>query len=240
MDEAWIASRLDAGIPRSELELHVQPIVDILTGRDTGGESFIRWIHPDRGFVPPLAWIPHATRTDVLGQVATSMVGDWLAAARHEGVVSLNVDPAQLRHDGFHRAIADIPADRCDGLAIEIHHEHLAEVAGDPNLTARVHEVCDRGIQLWVDDLDRPMPHMIGAALPAPEAVKLDRSTLEFGDQQLVDLVQSARPAAVTMEGIETTDQLDRCRSLGIENGQGFLWGLPLRLADWLARAETR
>ena len=41
-----------------ELQLYVQPKVDMRAGRVIGGEALVRWKHPEKGLVPPGEFIP--------------------------------------------------------------------------------------------------------------------------------------------------------------------------------------
>ena len=45
-----------------EFVLHYQPIVEVATGRMTGVESLVRWMHPQRGLIPPADFIPDIAR----------------------------------------------------------------------------------------------------------------------------------------------------------------------------------
>src|SRR4030095_1230384 len=49
---------LRRALEREEFLLHFQPKIDLKTGAITGSEALIRWLHPDRGLVPPLEFIP--------------------------------------------------------------------------------------------------------------------------------------------------------------------------------------
>ena len=48
---------LRRAIDRDELRLHYQPLIDLRTDRVVGIEALVRWQHPTRGLVPPLAFI---------------------------------------------------------------------------------------------------------------------------------------------------------------------------------------
>ncbi len=62
-ERVLIADELRGAHIRNELELHYQPQIELRTGRIVGLEALLRWNHPKRGPIPPLAFIPIAERS---------------------------------------------------------------------------------------------------------------------------------------------------------------------------------
>ena len=127
---------LREALGRGEFELHYQPQVDVLHGRVTGMEALIRWRSPERGLVPPAAFIALAEQIGLIGEI-----GEWvLQKACHEAVrwpgnvtVAVNASPLQFEAGGFASSVADalsrsgLPARR---LEVEITENLLLRDTG--------------------------------------------------------------------------------------------------------------
>ena len=78
MDRAVEAERrleldLRSALARAEFELHYKPILDIESGVIRCVEALVRWRHPERGLVPPDAFIPLAEESGVVAPI-----GEWV------------------------------------------------------------------------------------------------------------------------------------------------------------------
>ena len=64
---------INLGLDRDEFVLHYQPKVNMKTGAVVGLEALIRWQHPERGLLPPSAFLP-----EVRGHSLSIKLGDWV------------------------------------------------------------------------------------------------------------------------------------------------------------------
>ena len=87
-----------------EFELDYQPQIDLSSDRPVGFEALLRWKHPKRGRVSPLAFIPLAEETGLI-----TPIGEWvIRTACHEASswpgdisIAINVSAVQFRGGGL-------------------------------------------------------------------------------------------------------------------------------------------
>jgi predicted signal transduction protein with EAL and GGDEF domain len=251
MNEAILERRrletdLRRAVRSGEFVLHFQPRVDARTLRLTGLEALVRWQHPERGLLPPSAFIGLA---EEIGLIIP--LGEWVleeacatVAPYPDLAVSVNVSPAQFIAEGLPQMVATalkrtgLPATR---LELELTESVLLE---DTVRARRTLDALKRlGVRLSMDDFGTGYSS-IGYLRSFPfDAIKIDRQFVgdlgKEGDarsiiQAIVGLGR-ALDLDVVAEGVETTEQLlllrtDQCREV-----QGFLTGAPMP-ADALRR----
>ena len=64
---------LRLAIEKDQLQLHYQPQIDVKTGKMTGVESLVRWIHDEKGMIPPDQFIDVAERIGII-----KPLGEWV------------------------------------------------------------------------------------------------------------------------------------------------------------------
>jgi EAL domain-containing protein (putative c-di-GMP-specific phosphodiesterase class I) len=57
---------LQRAVDNAEFVLHYQPVIELESGTVEGLEALVRWMHPQRGLVPPLDFIPLAEETGLI------------------------------------------------------------------------------------------------------------------------------------------------------------------------------
>ncbi len=239
------AGELRRGIERGEIVPYFQPIVDLESGRVLGYEVLARWLHPDRGMLPPSEFLPLAEETGLLIELGARILRDSLAqlaqwrAAGHafaKCTLSVNVGTRQLIDPNFHNVVVDALSETgidADSLWLEI--TETALLADVKAATVALRELRSLGLHLSVDDFGTGYSSLTYLKRFPVEAIKIDRSFvaglgLEAEDTTIVEAVVRLGQALglhVVAEGIESPLQLSRLRDLGCDRGQGYLFGRP-------------
>ena len=213
-----------------------QPIVDLASGRLVGAEALTRFPTPPP--MAPDAWFAdaHAAGLGVtleLAVVATAL--RELEALPDDCYLAVNVGPEAATSLRLAELVDGVDGSR---LVLEL-TEHDA-VRDYDDLRRAFRALRRRGVRLAIDDTGTGISGLAHILELAPDIIKLDRVLTRGID---VDPVRRALAAAIVgfaaetgaslvAEGIETVDELDTVRDLGIPAGQGFLLGRPGPCAD--------
>jgi diguanylate cyclase (GGDEF)-like protein len=249
---------LRAALAEGQLSVVYQPIVRLETGRPIGAEALVRWIHPQRGPIPPMTFIPVAEDAGLIGALGTWVRNEalrQLAGWRADGTVgaefylSVNVSPRQLSEAGLPLAISaellryGVPA---QAVALEMTESVMADGG---SVTARVlFELRELGLRLLVDDFGTGFSALGYLRRFPVTGVKIDRSFVSglgesSEDEEIVRAVVAMSRAlglSIVAEGVETRVQRDALAAVGVTQGQGWLWGPGVAAGDFAAHWGTQ
>jgi len=242
VNDSWIPAALAAGVPAEQLELHLQPVHALSGEALVGAETFVRWRHPEHGWVAIQRWYAEAARSGALVEFALVMLPVWAACTEVRAGIkaSFNFGVEQLLDDRFMDAVLAIAHPAARGLTVEVDHAEFlraAQADGAGNARPQVSELDDRlssltsnGFDVWLDDFGQGSYDEAAASHPSVAVVKLDRSLLAADSMWLRGLARRMHDAGklVLMEGIETDGHRRFAIEAGLDWGQGFLYAAPL------------
>ena len=174
---------LRSALERGDLEVYLQPQVDLLDGAVIGCEALARWRHPQDGVLLPDSFLPLAAQTGLMRPVAALVLDRALGACAewwsrgYRVPVSVNLTPDDLRDPGMSRRIQEyltryaLPA---ESLRIEITENVLLT---DPQAASQLLQSWRRaGIAVAIDDFGTGYSSL-GYLRDLPfDELKLDRS----------------------------------------------------------------
>jgi EAL domain-containing protein (putative c-di-GMP-specific phosphodiesterase class I) len=217
-----------------------QPLISAKTQKLTGFEALIRWNHPQRGLVPPPVFIPVAEETGLMG-----VIGEWVIEEACRAVaswpepitVAINISPKQIILPALPNIVSQalsrykLPGNR---LELEVTE---GVFLGDSNQTVDVlKRLRALGVGIALDDFGTGYSSIGYLNKAVFHKLKIDGSFVrEAGTrpenvaiiQSIVQLAKSFR-MNVTAEGVETAEDFERMRDLGVDTIQGYLFGRPL------------
>ncbi len=220
-------------------------------GRIVGAEALLRWNHPQRGAVPPSAFIPLAEEIGLI-----EPLGDWtlreaarlLARFERAGCdlrLSVNISPRQIRRPDFAARIRDFLAQAGATparLTLEVTEGLL--LADMSAAVARLTEIQAVGVRLSLDDFGTGYSSLSYLKRLPLHEIKIDRSFVAGLPQDdndatltaVILLIAARMGFEVVAEGVETAAQLDWLKEGGCELFQGYLLARPEPVEAFCAR----
>jgi diguanylate cyclase (GGDEF)-like protein len=239
-------AELRSAVERGELFVVYQPIVDLTTGAIAAVEALVRWDHPTRGKLAPGDFIDVSEESGQIVAIGAWVVNEACQQARkwqhqrRRGAplrVSVNTSAREVVEptfvSGIESALASsgLPA---DSLTLEITESMM--LGDETDAIAALRELRRIGVHIVIDDFGTGYSALSYLNQLPVDGLKIDRSFVQgLGSEREKTAIVSATIAfahglglAVTAEGIETEDQLQRLMALKCNLGQGFLFARPL------------
>jgi EAL domain-containing protein (putative c-di-GMP-specific phosphodiesterase class I) len=233
---------LRQAIDRGELSVHYQPIVRTAEEEISGFESLVRWEHPTRGAISPAKFVPLAEEAGLIGKIGEWVLRTALEEAAHwpdHVRVAVNLSPLQFNDPGVvamvrrHLAETGVKASR---LELEITEGvFLADGDTTDETFARLKKL---GVRLALDDFGTGYSSL-GYLKKAPfDKIKIDQSFVRgaassSATNRNAAIIRAIVTLAETLgmdtcaEGVETHDDLQLIRDLGVSMIQGYIFGQP-------------
>jgi len=241
--------RIDA--ERSGFSFVAQPKFD-RQRQPIGAELLVRWSTRDFGPVSPVEFIPMAEQTgaiELLGRQALHSAARLASALRQAGhamTVAVNLSPRQLLNSSFER----IALHACRRHSVEpgeLELELTESALTDPSVYPLLKRLRRHGFGLALDDFGTgysSLSHLLN--LPF-QKVKIDRAFVKdalTNPKALVVIrgtlgICKGLGLTTVAEGVETVEQFELLRDMGVDEFQGFLLARPMPQDDWLRQLGT-
>ena len=230
---------------------YYQPKIDLQSGAIVGVEALIRWMHPQRGLVPPMDFVPALESTGLINEVGSHIIQraladwcEWRDAGLPAPRIAVNVAAAQLRGDDFAGELRGaLQARGCDAAALGIEVTESILISNMERAIEVLTEVRKLGIPVAIDDFGTGYSSLAYIVTLPIDEVKIDRAFVKkiTADPAYKGIVNTCISLAhslnlkVVAEGVEIEGQAAMLRQLGCDQAQGFLYSPPVP-ADQMAR----
>jgi diguanylate cyclase (GGDEF)-like protein len=240
---------LRRALTEHQFEVFYQPIVDLDGEHTVGVEALIRWNHPERGLLPPAAFLDQVESLGLMPEL-----GCWVLQEACRQAVAWHVD-----NPGF-----------------ELNVNLSASQLGNPHLTDEVRAVLENtnmppellvleltetvaltdlvesarvlsslktlGVRIALDDFGTGFSSLSHLGVLPVDVVKIDRSFVQAmpdhdGGSVAEAVLQIARTFGLSpvAEGVEDAGQASRLRALECTHAQGYHFAKPMPAAGLTA-----
>ncbi len=244
-----LLSDLRHAIESDNLELYLQPQLDLSNSSVTGAEVLIRWKHPQHGFIPPDQFIPLAERTGVIQPLTywvfqrTFHYLQTLNALGHELTLSVNISARNLQDPAFHdRILLAAQQHAISPRQIVMELTETAMMLNETSGTTILYELDRAGFGIAIDDFGTGYSSLAYLKRLPVQEIKIDRTFIKDMAQQQDDQVIVTTTLQmghnlglrVVAEGIEDEATLNFLRDAGCDLAQGYYIAKPMPFSDFV------
>ncbi|WP_336004757.1 EAL domain-containing protein [Acinetobacter pittii] len=241
---------LRLALAKQQFELFYQPQIDS-SERLIGAEALLRWRHPVLGYVPTPDFIPAAENYGLMPEIGEwvltqgcKVLQDWSKQAETKDLtLSINISADHFMQPTFEQTLIDLVLQygiNPSRLILEI-TENIA-LNNCASMIEKMHFLSKNGIQLSLDDFGTGYSSLSYLQKMPIKQIKIDRSFVQAAleDKRSNKLVTGIIKIGldlnlrVLVEGIETTEQFNTFKDNGCTEFQGYLWGCPKSLNDFM------
>jgi len=244
-----LEAELKRAVERNEWLVHYQPIISLASGKPVGAEALVRWLHPQKGIIPPQEFIRVAEDTGLILPIgefvlrtACVQAKAWREAGYPKFWVSVNISGRQFHNqylvDMVTRILSETELPN-DGIRLEITESIAIQ---DMEHTIKIMNKFDElGISTSLDDFGTGYSSLSYLKQFPLKVLKIDQSfiqDLQFNKKNeslILAIISMARSLGleVVAEGVEKEEQLTFLRTNQCGNVQGFLLSHPLSATDF-------
>ena len=237
---------MDYALEHGEFVMYLQPKYSISTAGVVGAEALVRWIHPEKGMLPPAEFISVFEKNgfiikldEYIWEQACKAIRGWIDSGVQPVPISVNISRVHLTDEKFidvlDRLIEkyDIPKNM-----IETEITETVENAGDSEVIKRLKE---RGYMLLMDDFGSGYSSLNMLKSTPFDVIKIDRDFFsEFmlsdrGKKIISHTISMSKDIGLDMvaEGVETKEQAEFLKNCGCDVAQGFYYSKPVPINDF-------
>lgn len=251
---------IEAGLREDWFEAWLQPIVSLGDGQIVGFEALMRLDHPERGLVPPGKIINIAEETGTIGRIGERVLE---RAIRHLATISrldgtqdtylaVNFSPLQFELTLPHKLAALLLKHHIAPQRIVIEITEAVLMLDNPEVHAVLKQLNEFGCRIALDDFGTGYSSLSYLNRFPVDIIKVDQSFTRSLSSSAADVRRKSRMlikgirtishqmgCTVVAEGIESKEQWQLLRKLGVDYGQGYLFSRPMPIGGMLTMLEN-
>lgn len=247
LEEQEMINGMEAALANREFELYMQPKCNMYTGKIIGSEALVRWRHPQKGIIPPGAFIPIFERNGFIKQLdayvweeAARWQRAWLDAGRQALPVSVNIS----RIDIYGMDVCGVLGSlleryRLPPELLELEITESAYVNQPGEVIHTMEKLRRMGFTISMDDFGSGYSSLNMLTDINVDVLKIDMRFLERNDRKSRGILESVvhmgrwLDLPVIAEGVESQRQVDFLLGVGCVYAQGFLFYRPMPLEEY-------
>lgn len=239
---------LRKALEQNQFVLYYQPQVNLETNLIYGAEALIRWIHPEKGIIPPAAFIPLAEETGLIipmGEWAIRTACQenkkWQEAGYSPVTVSVNISAKQFFQSNLVEIVEEALREtelNPNYLELEITESITMDVERSIKTLLELQKI---GVKVSIDDFGTGYSSLNYLKRLPIDKLKIDQSFIRECPEdsnsntlvRTIIIMAQLLKMKVIAEGVETEEQVSFLLGQGCKEAQGYLFSKPLPVSEF-------
>jgi len=253
LSEFWdIELGLQSVIDNQELQLYYQPQMSLDSNMPIGAEALIRWIHPQKGMIPPDSFISVAEQTGHITPITNWVLNTAMRESAEwtdkwgPQTISVNIPPDFILRPFLKDFVASsIKLWSSDNVTLVLEIIERSLISDPKKCFAVLEEIRKMGVRVSIDDFGTGYSTLSYFQHIPVDELKIDQSFIfdllgSKANQNIVRLITDLAHSfemEVVAEGIEDRAVMDRVKKYHVDIGQGYFFSKPMpheEYKEWL------
>lgn len=250
LEEQKVTGEFGTALHEGQFCFYLQPQVSVM-GKILGGEALVRWIHPERGLIPPNEFIPVLERTGLIcrldmntWELACKKLREW----QDNGLdyhISVNISPKDFYFTDVYKTFTEL-VERygINPRSLRLEITETAIMSDFKKQLVLIQRLREYGFCVEMDDFGSGYSSLNMLKDMSVDALKVDMEFLRKTEnpertrtilKMIISLCKQLGMEAIT-EGVETKEHVDFLTEIGTDVFQGYYFAKPIPVSEFEER----
>jgi diguanylate cyclase (GGDEF)-like protein len=246
--ERNLLGEFDSALEKNQFQMFLQPQTDA-EGKLLGGEALVRWLHPERGMVPPGKFISVFEKTGMIYRLdyyiwrcACEKLREWKDRGLEQYYISVNISPRDFYYLDIYSTFVELVNEyRISPANLKLEITETALMSDFDKQFMLMKRLREYGFQIEIDDFGSGYSSLNMLKDMPVDVIKIDMGFLRQTEHMkksriiLETIVSLAKrlEMPVVVEGVETEEQLAFLKELECNVYQGYYFSKPIPVAEF-------
>lgn len=248
LEEQKVTSEFSEALHDGQFCFYLQPQVSV-KGKVLGGEALVRWIHPERGLIPPNEFIPVLERTGFIcrldmhtWELACKKLREWQDGGHTDCHISVNISPKDFYFTDVYKTFTELVEHyEIPPRSLKLEITETAIMSDFKKQLVLIQRLREYGFCVEMDDFGSGYSSLNMLKDMSVDALKVDMEFLRKTEnpertrtilKMIVSLSKQLGMEVIT-EGVETKEHVDFLTEIGTDVFQGYYFAKPMPVSDF-------
>lgn len=249
LNEQQLTGEFDEALATGQFKMYLQPQISAENGNMLGAEALVRWVHPERGLIPPDEFIGIFERTGLISRLdmyiwecACKQLKLWSGNGKENCHISVNISPKDFFFTDVYEVFTGLVTKY--GVSPKRLKLEITETAIMTDLKKQldlIDRLRDYGFTVEIDDFGSGYSSLNTLKDMTVDTLKIDMGFLRKTENRersqtilrMIITLSKHLGMEVITEGVETREQVDFLTEFGCDVFQGYYFAKPMAVDDF-------